>query len=156
MQWQSEIEAGQLHISERAPKNCSEYVRKKTKIWLGNAWHVYKRHHYPAISAFKGIASNTEKVEQMASIFQRINTTTMTLATVHNACNQEISKLLKSAIPDQHSFITLPLGAIVGLYYPNSHSHSEAFFQAATGLDGTGRRVTSGPYFKVSDDQGNN
>ena len=43
------------------------------------------------------------------------------------------------------------MGDVVGIYYPPSQHHGEAFFQGATGMSSDGSKVTSGPYFVVDE-----
>jgi len=54
-----------------------------------------------------------------------------------------VKTLQKALIPNQSSLKgSLAKGDIVGIYYPSSSHHVEAFYQAATGKDGKGNSIT--------------
>lgn len=143
----------------KGSSGCSQYVREKTGIRQGNAWHAYKKGaSYPnKIDGFGGIFT-PENQKKMADIFQTINSQSSGLdeSGVQSSNTWgEIKSLINSAVPPQSSFKNLELGDVVGIYYPNSKHHGEAFFQAATGKGSDGQKATDGPYFRVVDMNGN-
>jgi hypothetical protein len=146
--------AGQTTGVAKGPSGCSEYVREKTGKWQGNAWHAYKTKGYPSLSGFKSLFSNKTNLDSMASIFQKINSQSSGISAsgINSAGAQDsIKSLMRSAIPSQSSFKGLNTGDVVGIFYPPSSHHGEAFFQAATGMSSDGTKVTAGPYFVVDE-----
>lgn len=136
---------------------CSQYVREKTGAWQGNAWHAYKKGGYP--NKVDGFASvfTPENQKKMAQIFQKINSQSSGMdegGIVSTNTWNDIKSLMASAVPAQSSFSGLKLGDVVGIYYPNSQHHGEAFFQGATGKGSTGNKATNGPYFRVLQSNG--
>jgi hypothetical protein len=66
---------------------------------------------------------------------------------------QNVKNLQNKLIPNQSSLSSkLVKGDIVGIYYPASSHHVEAFYQAATGKDGKGNNIT--PSYAVTDSSG--
>ena len=146
--------AGEKTGVEKGPDGCSEYVRQKTGKWQGNAWHAYKTKGYPSISGFKPLFANKSNLDSMANVFQKINSQSSGISASginSSGTHDNIRSLMGSAIPSQSSFKGLNIGDVVGIYYPKSQHHGEAFFQAATGMSSDGAKVTSGPYFLVDE-----
>ena len=146
--------AGQTSGVAKGPDGCSEYVRQKTGKWQGNAWHAYKAKGYPSISGFKSLVGNKSNLDTMASIFQKINSQSSGISASginSSGTHNNIKSLMGAAIPGQSSFKGLNMGDVVGIYYPSSQHHGEAFFQGATGMSSDGTKVTSGPYFVVDE-----
>ena len=146
--------AGQTSGIAKGPDGCSEYVRQKTGKWQGNAWHAYKTKGYPSISGFKSLVANKSNLDTMAKIFQKINSQSSEISASginSSGTHNDIKSLMGAAIPDQSSFKGLNMGDVVGIYYPSSQHHGEAFFQGATGMSSDGTKVTSGPYFLVDE-----
>ena len=146
--------AGQTSGIAKGPDGCSEYVRQKTGKWQGNAWHAYKTKGYPSISGFKSLVANKSNLDTMAKIFQKINSQSSEISASginSSGTHGNIKSLMGAAIPDQSSFKGLNMGDVVGIYYPSSQHHGEAFFQGATGMSSDGTKVTSGPYFLVDE-----
>lgn len=133
---------------------CSEYVREKTGVWQGNAWHAYKKSGYPKISGFKSTFANKGNLQKMAEVFQKINSQSSGVdpsGINSSGTFDTIKSLMSQSIPSQSSFKNLKLGDVVGIYYPYSQHHGEAFFQAATGKSSDGTQVHAGPYFLVNE-----
>lgn len=64
--------------------------------------------------------------------------------------SQNVKNLQSALVPNQSSLKGyLAKGDIVGIYYPKSTHHVEAFYQAATGKDGQGNSITPS-YVKTS------
>lgn len=146
--------AGQTSGVAKGPDGCSEYVRQKTGKWQGNAWHAYKTKGYPSISGFKSLVANKSNLDTMANIFQKINSQSSGISASginSSGTHDNIRSLMGAAIPGQSSFKGLKMGDVVGIYYPSSQHHGEAFFQGATGMSSDGTKVTSGPYFVVDE-----
>ena len=146
--------AGQTSGVAKGPDGCSEYVRQKTGKWQGNAWHAYKTKGYPSISGFKSLVANKSNLDTMANIFQKINSQSSGISASginSSGTHDSIRSLMGAAIPGQSSFKGLNIGDVVGIYYPSSQHHGEAFFQGATGMSSDGSKVTSGPYFVVDE-----
>ena len=146
--------AGQTSGIAKGPDGCSEYVRQKTGKWQGNAWHAYKTKGYPSISGFKSLVANKSNLDTMAKIFQKINSQSSGISASginSSGTHDNIRSLMGAAIPGQSSFKGLKMGDVVGIYYPSSQHHGEAFFQGATGMSSDGTKVTSGPYFLVDE-----
>jgi len=146
--------AGQTSGIAKGPDGCSEYVRQKTGKWQGNAWHAYKTKGYPSISGFKSLVANKSNLDTMAKIFQKINSQSSGISASginSSGTHGNIKSLMGDAIPGQSSFKGLNMGDVVGIYYPSSQHHGEAFFQGATGMSSDGTKVTSGPYFLVDE-----
>lgn len=132
---------------------CSQYVREKTGARQGNAWHAYRLDNsYPSkVDGFRAIFT-PENQMKMAEIFQKINSQSSGLDESGIKSSNtwgDIKSLINSAVPDQSSFSQLKLGDVVGIYYPSSKHHGEAFFQGAIGLASDGGRAHNGPYFRV-------
>ena len=57
--------------------------------------------------------------------------------------SQNVKNLQSTLVPNQSSLKgSLAKGDIVGIYYPKSSHHVEAFYQAVTGKDGKGNSIT--------------
>jgi len=150
----SKICAGEKTGIQKGPGGCSEYVRQKTGKWQGNAWHAYKTKGYPSISGFKSLFGNKSNLDTMANVFQKINSQSSGISASginSSGTHSNIKSLMSSAIPSQSSFKGLKTGDVVGIFYPPSSHHGEAFFQGATGMSSDGTKVTSGPYFVVEE-----
>jgi hypothetical protein len=150
----SKICAGEKTDIQKGPGGCSEYVRQKTGKWQGNAWHAYKTKGYPSISGFKSLFGNKSNLDTMANVFQKINSQSSGISASginSSGTHSNIKSLMSSAIPSQSSFKGLKTGDVVGIFYPPSSHHGEAFFQGATGMSSDGTKVTSGPYFVVEE-----
>ena len=150
----SKVCAGQTTGVAKGPDGCSEYVRQKTGKWQGNAWHAYKTKGYPSVSGFKSLFANKSNLDSMANIFQKINSQSSGISASginSSGTHSNIKSLMSAAIPSQSSFKGLNTGDVVGIYYPSSQHHGEAFFQGATGMSSDGSKVTSGPYFIVDE-----
>lgn len=146
--------AGQKSGVAKGPSGCSEYVREKTGKWQGNAWHAYKTKGYPSLSGFKSLFANKSNLDTMANVFQKINSQSSGISASgiqSGGATDSIKSLMGSAIPSQSSFKSLNMGDVVGIFYPPSSHHGEAFFQAATGMSSDGTKVTAGPYFVVEE-----
>jgi hypothetical protein len=90
----------------------------------------------------------------MANVFQKINSQSSGISASginSSGTHSNIKSLMSSAIPSQSSFKGLKTGDVVGIFYPPSSHHGEAFFQGATGMSSDGTKVTSGPYFVVEE-----
>jgi hypothetical protein len=145
---------GQKTRIQKGPDGCSEYVREKTGAWQGNAWHAYKLKGYPTLSGFKSVFRNPSNLDTMAKIFQKINSQSSGISASgikSDGTFGMIKSLMGSSIPSQSSFKNLNVGDVVGIYYPSSRHHGEAFFQGATGMSSDGTKVTAGPYFIVDE-----
>lgn len=145
---------GEREKIQSGPDGCSEYVRQKTGKWQGNAWHAYKKGGYPSLSGFKSLVANKSNLDAMANIFQKINSQSNGISASginSSGTHGSIKSLISSIIPNQSSFKGLNIGDVVGIYYPKSSHHGEAFFQGATGMSSDGSKVTSGPYFVVDE-----
>jgi len=144
---------GQTKNVGKGAKGCAQYVREKTGHWQGNAWHAYKlKDTYPSKVDGFGKIFSTANQKKMAEIFQKINSQSKGLdesGINSSGTFPDIKSLVNSAVPDQSSFKNLKIGDVVGIYYPSSKHHGEAFFQAAIGQSSGGEQVTGGPYFRV-------
>jgi hypothetical protein len=57
--------------------------------------------------------------------------------------SENVKSLQSTLVPNQSSLKgSLAKGDIVGIYYPKSSHHVEAFYQAVTGKDGKGNSIT--------------
>jgi len=100
------------------------------------------------------LVANKSNLDTMASIFQKINSQSSGISASginSSGTHGNIKSLMGAAIPNQSSFKGLNTGDVVGIYYPSSQHHGEAFFQGATGMSSDGSKVTSGPYFVVDE-----
>lgn len=123
---------------------CSEFTYDMIGAVFGDAWQAY--------SKFQQFASVTpDLVKKMTNVFNNINKDGMPVLNGETVNDSTSNEIIKSLIPsNQSQFNSLPLGAVVGLYYPDSSNFDLAFFQSAIGRsrDNEGKWVQlRKPYF---------
>ena len=128
---------------------CAEFTYDMIGNTFGDAWQAY--------SKFNQYANVTpDLVKKMTDVFNSINKSGMPTLNDSSVNDDKSKNIISSLVPsDQQQFNSLPLGAVVGLYYPDSSNFDLAFFQSAVGMsrDNQGKWVKlKQPYFcKQSD-----
>ena len=130
---------------------CAAWVANQTGKWQGNAWHAYKTKGYPGLSGFKSFFASDQNKQKAATAFQKINSSSQSVKDAKGKADSEVRSMMVQAVPPQSTFSNLNQNDVVGLFYPRSEHHSEAFFQAATGMLPDGRKPYEGPYFRVKE-----
>ena len=125
-------------------KGCAEFAYDMIGNVFGDAWQAY--------SKFQQYANVTpDLVKKMTDVFNSINKSGMPRLNDVSTNDTKSKNITSSLIPsDQKQFNNLPLGAVVGLYYPDSSNFDLAFFQSAIGMsrDNEGKWVKlRKPYF---------
>jgi hypothetical protein len=123
---------------------CAEFTYDMIGNVFGDAWQAY--------SKFQQYANVTpELVKKMTDVFNSINKTGMPSLNDKSVNDSKSKNIVSSLVPsNQQQFNKLPLGAVVGLYYPDSSNFDLAFFQSAVGMsrDNAGKWVqVQQPYF---------
>jgi len=114
---------------------CAEWVGSIAG-WQGNAWHEHWHSEVEGSSLF-----NLDKdiIKEMSSIFSLINKKPK-----EKLYEAKIKNFIKNNIlQDKSNFKSVPLGSIVGLYYPKSSNFTKAFFEGATGSRNMGKDFNS-------------
>lgn len=136
-------------VNKCTQHGCAQYTYDMIGSVFGDAWQAYK--------SFKKFSEiNSETLKQMITVFNNINKNGMPSLDEKTANDAMAKNILQSLIPsDQSQFNKLPLGTVVGLFYPKSSNFDLAFFQSAIGRsrDNEGNWVQiRKPYFcKQSD-----
>ena len=123
---------------------CAEFTYDMIGNVFGDAWQAY--------SKFKQYANVTpDLVKKMTDVFNSINKTGMPALNDKSVNDSKSKNIVASLVPsNQQQFNKLPLGSVVGLYYPDSSNFDLAFFQSAVGMsrDNSGKWVqVQQPYF---------
>lgn len=131
-------------------KGCAEFTYDMIGNVFGDAWQAY--------SKFQQYANVTpDLVKKMTYVFNSINKMGMPTLNDVSVNDSKSKNIITSLIPsDQKQFNNLPLGAVVGLYYPDSSNFDLAFFQSAIGMsrDNAGKWVqVKRPYFCKQQDK---
>ena len=126
----SEVAKGKATFVKKCSQaGCAAWVASIVGF-QGNAWHA----HRGAIeyTAFEG--SNIESnLDEIVRIFNLCNKKPKA-----RAYDSSVKKLVKKMIPDQSQFSSIPLGSVVGLYYPTSKNFTVAFYEGGTGTSQMG------------------
>lgn len=120
-----------VKIMKAGQPECSRFVNEfSEKVGpLGNAWIAHNNSNAGELvwSAFNNLGE--DKIKIATEIFNRIQKTGK--PEPGGPQNKTVSKLVNSIVPK-----TVPIGLqvddVVGIYYPDSSHHEEAFHQAAT------------------------
>lgn len=129
---------------------CAEYTYDMIGNVFGDAWQAYAK-----FKKYANVSPNLVKV--MTDTFNAINKNGMPTLNDSTPYDDQAKEIIKSIVPsNQSQFNSLPLGTVVGLYYPDSSNFDLAFFQSAVGMsrDNEGSWVQMNkPYFcKKGDD----
>jgi len=134
--------------------DCAAFVNafSKNVSYVGNAWFTHdldsagKRKFSVYTTVPETIKQNVRKI--FNAIWKRGGWQKA------SEYSQNIKNLQDSLVPNQSSLKSkLVKGDLVGIYYPPSSHHVEAFYQSVTGKDGKGNAI-SPSYVKV-DSKGN-
>ena len=116
------------YVRKCTQKGCAEFAYDMIGHVFGDAWQAY--------SKFQQYANVTpDLVKKMTDVFNSINKSGMPTLNDESTNDAKSKNITSSLIPsDQKQFNNLPLGAVVGLYYPDSSNFDLAFFQSAIGM----------------------
>lgn len=126
-------------------KGCAQFTNNMLDVSLGDAWQAYSK-----FSAEANVSPAI--VNQMTNLFNKMNKQgTIPSLDDDSTFDADAKKIVQQLVPDQSKFQNLPLGTVVGLFYPDSNNYDLAFFQSAIGKsrDNKGNffNVTGKPYF---------
>lgn len=134
--------------------DCAAFVNAfSNKVsYVGNAWFTHdldsagKRKFSVYTSVPEDVKQNVRKI--FNSIWKKGGWAKA------SEYSQNIKNIQDSLVPNQSSLKSkLSKGDIVGIYYPPSSHHVEAFYQSATGKDGKGNPIS--PSYIKTDSNGN-
>ena len=131
------------YVDKCTQKGCAEYTYDMIGNVFGDAWQAYmKFNKYATVSP--------GMVQFMTKVFNNINKVGMPNLNEPTSNDADAQKIIKTLIPsNQQQFNKLPLGTVVGLYYPKSSNFDLAFFQSAIGKsrDNAGNFVSVHPNY---------
>lgn len=132
------------YVRKCSQTGCAEFTYDMIGNVFGDAWQAYSR--------FQKYANVTpDLVKKMTDVFNSINKNGMPTLNDKSENDSKAKSIIQSLIPsNQKQFNNLPLGAVVGLFYPASSNFDLAFFQSAVGMsrDNNGNWVQiKSPYF---------
>jgi peptidoglycan hydrolase-like protein with peptidoglycan-binding domain len=132
-------------VTKCKQKQCSEFTGDMLNKTFGDAWHAKEN-----LDVKVNIDANT--VKKMETLFNRMNNSGVIPSLEQKTpFDSEAKEIVKKLIPDQSKFQNLPIGTVVGLYYPPSSNYDLAFFQGAIGKTRTSggelKSIISHPYF---------
>jgi len=133
------------YVSACKQHGCAEYTNDMLNTSLGDAWQAYSK-----VNAEIPVSSSL--VQKMTNLFNKMNKSGE-IPQLENKgpFDAEAKSIITELIPDQSQFQNLPIGTVVGLYYPGSVNYDLAFFQSAIGKsrdeNGNLHNVIAKPYF---------
>jgi hypothetical protein len=132
-------------VTKCKQKQCSEFTGDMLNKTFGDAWHAKEN-----LDVKVNVDTNT--VKKMETLFNKMNNSGIIPSLEQKTpFDNEAKEIVKKLIPDQSKFQNLPLGTVVGLYYPPSSNYDLAFFQGAIGKTRTSKGelkpIISHPYF---------
>jgi len=133
------------YVSSCKQHGCAEYTNDMLNTSLGDAWQAYSK-----VNAETPVSSSL--VQKMTNLFNKMNKSGE-IPQLENKgpFDAEAKTIITELIPDQSQFQNLPIGTVVGLYYPGSVNYDLAFFQSAIGKsrdeNGNLHNVIAKPYF---------
>jgi peptidoglycan hydrolase-like protein with peptidoglycan-binding domain len=124
---------------------CAQFTNNMLDTSLGDAWQAYTKFNAE-------VNVSPQIVNQMTNLFNKMNQSGQIPALDKvTPFDGEAKAIVQQLIPNQSKFQNLPLGTVVGLYYPGSKNYDLAFFQSAIGKSrdeqGKLHDVISKPYF---------
>ena len=132
-------------VTKCKQKQCSEFTGDMLNKTFGDAWHAKEN-----LGVKVNVDTNT--VKKMETLFNKMNNSGIIPSLEQKTpFDNEAKEIVKKLIPDQSKFQNLPIGTVVGLYFPPSSNYDLAFFQGAIGKTRTGKgelkSIISHPYF---------
>lgn len=118
------------NICKPGTKHCAAFVNKFTDKFpsIGNAWDAYRNDTIlgPTInSKFKGLDESQRKdvIELWLKIHKNGG------GKENGPYNNEVKSFVNQLVPSKGSEVKLEIDDIVGIFYPGSSHHEEAFYQ---------------------------
>jgi hypothetical protein len=132
-------------VSACKEKGCAQFTNNMLNSSLGDAWQAYSK-----VNAEVNISPSV--VKQMTTLFNKMNKSgEIPQLEKKGVFDSEAELIVRQLIPNQSKFKNLPIGTVVGLYFPGSVNYDLAFFQSAIGKsrdeNGQLHDVISKPYF---------
>ena len=132
-------------VSACKEHGCAEFTNDMLNTSLGDAWQAYAK-----VNAEVNVTPSV--VQQMTNLFNKMNKSgQIPKLETKGPFDSEAKTIIEELIPDQSKFQHLPIGTVVGLYFPGSVNYDLAFFQSAIGKsrdkNGNLLDVISKPYF---------
>jgi len=110
-------------------KNCAQFVNdlRDDLTYVGNAWNAYtnSRLGNTIYSSFKGLDSNTK--QQVIDLWLDIHKKGG--GKQNGPKNREIRNIVSKIVPEKGKIKDLEVNDTVGLFYPGSSHHEEAFYE---------------------------
>ena len=133
------------YVTKCVQKQCSEFTGDMLGTTFGDAWHAAEQLNVK-------LNVNPSTVNKMTNLFNKINQSgEIPKLDKKTNFDSEAKEIIYNLIPNQSSFQNLPIGTVVGLYYPLSSNYDLAFFQGAIGKTRTSKGklvdVIAYPYF---------
>lgn len=122
------IKGRETFVINCSETGCAQWVGSIAG-WQGNAWHEHW-HSEVVSSAFFNIKAI------LKDLTYQFNATNK--SPKEKSRESSIKGIVKKIIPPKSNFKDVPLGSVVGLYYPKSKNFTKAFFEGATGSRGMG------------------
>jgi peptidoglycan hydrolase-like protein with peptidoglycan-binding domain len=134
-----------MKVCHRDDINCAQFVNDFSDKFsaVGNAWNAYANDSLlgPTVySAFKGL----NKTQQNFMINTWLNIHKSGGGKKDGNYMKDINKFVNTLVPNLgQGFNDLKLDDVVGIYYPISHHHEEAFYQGGVGWfkDVNGKKI---------------
>ena len=133
------------YVTKCVQKQCSEFTGDMLGTTFGDAWHAAEQLNVK-------LNVNPSTVNKMTNLFNKINQSgEIPKLDKKTNFDSEAKEIIYDLIPNQSSFQNLPIGTVVGLYFPLSSNYDLAFFQGAIGKTRTSKGklvdVIAYPYF---------
>jgi hypothetical protein len=139
-------------------KNCAQFVNdlRDDLTYVGNAWNAYtnSRLGETVYSAFKGLDNKTK--QEVIDLWLKIDKRGGGVE--KGPDNQTVRKIVDRIVPQAGEIKDLKVNDTVGLFYPASSHHEEAFYEGGTPwftVDSNGNKV-AGNTIKRGDGWGMN
>ena len=132
-------------VSACKEHGCAEFTNNMLNTSLGDAWQAYSK-----VNAEINVSPSL--VQQMTNLFNKMNKSgSIPEIEKITPFDSEAKSIIQQLIPNQSKFKNLPIGTVVGLYFPGSANYDLAFFQSAIGKSrddkGGLHDVIAKPYF---------
>jgi len=138
-------------------KNCAQFVNdlRDDIAFVGNAWNAYTNSRLgdTVYSAFKGLDSNTK--QQVIDLWLDIHKKGG--GEQNGDYNRKIRDIVSGIVPEKGKIKDLEVNDTVGLFYPGSSHHEEAFYEGgAPWFTEEGGKMVPGDTIKGGDGWGMN
>lgn len=139
-------------IDNPGTEECAQFVNKFSDNfkWTKSAWDAHDLDEVGTrkYSAFTNLPK--DKVDDIIELYQKIDKSELPNAGENEGPhNSEVKKLVDSIVPAKGTVKNLNIDDVVGIFYPNSTHHEEAFYKAGkTYFTGDKGNVQPGSYIK--------